>query len=760
MKKIVKGIKMACVIILALTYSGCEDDDAILPKLKASFTHTINQDVGVVTFINTSENADSYVWDFGDGTDSNQINPNKVYPTGTYRVILTAKNGAGASDTFEDTITIQIPEDISIPITFDNPLVSYDATTFEGVVFEVVENPDASGANDVISNVGAITNSGVVFEGLFFQLGSPLNLATDKSVTMKFWSQTPVDVLVKLEDGNGDDVEVSSAHGGSGWEDLYFTFDSAASYSTLTMFVDGPATTAGTFYIDDIAQLNATDVPCTITELALPFDFDCESTDFATKITGDVSFTVVDNPELSGINDQESKVGQITNVGNQFENAFFNLDTPIDFSTDKGVRFKLFSNQALPILLKFEDDGAGGFVEETQMHGGTGWEELTFTLNSSASYNDMVLFVDGPGNAVGTFYVDDFEQVFVTVGAPCAPETSQSLNAADFNLTFQNDPTASIDSDGAGFTWIDNPDFDNMVNTSCKVGQIERTSAAMFANNQITVDAKFDFNTNNGFKMKVWSPTGGTEVLLKLEDQNAAGTFKEVFATTSAGSAMQWEELTFNFVPSDSDKFDKIVLFFELGTSTQEIYYIDDLRLFSDGGSSGDDCPTPPAGEFITDGDFEANAECWALFDNNGSATISNTVSNGGGTRSGQIQSAPGANPGIKQERFGIGTVMPNTTYNVSFDVKANSDNPLMAGAILNAFMFSEVAEGSTEPAVLHALVQGDGAVSTSWETRNYSFTTAGNVGGGVSILIELVCGGVPECAGTINIDNVSMTAQ
>ncbi|TXD81967.1 PKD domain-containing protein [Subsaximicrobium wynnwilliamsii] len=585
MKNIIKGIKIVFMLSLAFSFSGCDDDDENLPKIEALFTHTINQEAGVVTFINASSNADSYSWDFGDGTASTENNPTKIYTSGVYTIVLTAKNVAGATDTFEDTITIQIPEDIALPITFDDPLVAYDATTFEGTSFAVVENPDASGANDLVSNVGAITNSGAVFEGLFFDLGLPLDLSTDKSVTMKFWSQIPINVLVKLEAGNGVDVETTASHGGSGWEDIYFTFDSAVSYSKFTMFVDGSGTTAGAFYMDDVEQLNSDDVPCLITELALPFDFDCESIDYSTKITGDVSFAVVDNPELSGINDQLTKVGQITNVGNQFENAFFNLDTPIDFATDKGVRFKLFSNQALPVLLKFED-GTDVDVEDTEMHGGTGWEELTFTLNSSASYNDMILFVDGAGNAVGTFYVDDFEQVFVNLGTPCTPEVSQSLNAADFNLTFLNDPTASITSDGAGFAWIDNPDFDNTVNTSCKVGQIDRTSAAQFANNQITLDAKLDFNTNSGFKLKVWSSTSETPVLLKLEDQNDAGIFKEVPVTTSAGSAMQWEELTFNFAAGDSNKYDKIVLFFALGTSTEAIYYIDDLALFSDGGGS------------------------------------------------------------------------------------------------------------------------------------------------------------------------------
>ena len=759
MKIMYKGIKVVVMLTLALAFSGCEDDDAVLPRITAEFTQTINQDNGVVTFINVSENADSFMWDFGDGTTSTEVNPTKIYETGTYTVILTAENVAGASDEFEDEINIQIPEEVSFPITFDDPLVNYDVTTFDGTGFNIVDNPDASGANDTVTSVGEIVNSGATFEGIWFDLGEPLDLSEDKSFSMKFWSQTPIDVLVKLEQGTSDEVENSASHGGTGWELIYFTLDASAEYSRFTIFVDGPGTTSGTFYIDDIEQLNSDAVPCLETNLELPLDFDCESIDYASKIVGNVSFTVVDNPEPSGINGTNTKVGQITNVGTEFENAFFNLDTEIDFSADQGVRLKLFSNQALPILLKFEDDDSDDEVENSQMHGGTGWEELTFTLNSSASFNNMVLFVDGPGSAAGTFYVDDFEQVSVNVGPPCVPETMQSLNAVDFNLTFLNDPSTSINSDAAGFAWIDNPDFDNSINTSCKVGQIDRTSASMFANNSIELDAKLDFNDNDGFKLKVWSPTPETEVLLKLEDKTNSGIFKEVFATTSASSAMQWEELTFNFEPGDSNLYDKIVLFFELNTATQETYYIDDLRLFSEGGGTGD-CPAPPAGEFIADGDFEANSECWVLFDNSGSATISSTVSNGGGTRSGEIQSASGANPGIKQERFGIGSVMPNTTYNVSFDIKASDTDPLIDGAILNAFMFSEPAEGSMDEVVQHVLVQGDGAVSQNWETRNFTFTTAGNVDGGGSILIELVCGGAATCSGTINIDNVSMTAQ
>ncbi|ULC58447.1 PKD domain-containing protein [Flaviramulus sp. BrNp1-15] len=904
MKKLIITLKQISILFLALTFTGCEDDDTVLPKVVANFTYTINIDTGTVTFLNISENANTYEWDFGDGNASTEINPIKVYSNGTYTVILEANNVAGASDTFQDEITISIPEIVTIPISFDGVNTNYGATTFGGASFELVDNPDASGTNTSASKVGAITNSGAAYEGFYFDLGSPIDLTTDKTIKMNFWSNAAVDILLKLEEGTGAAVEVVASHGGTGWETIYFTFDSDSSYSRFTMFVDGPGTTAGTFYMDDVMQISTTDIPCIETNLELPIDFDCNGIAFTDKIVGNVSFNVIDNPELSGINAEESKVGVITNVGANWENAFFNLDTPVDFSVDKGIAFKMFSDQALPIKLKFED-GTEAPVEVDVNHGGTGWEELTFNFTSTASFNDMVIFVDGPGTASGTFYIDDIEQVAGDAGTPCEAEAMQSLAGADFNLTFMSDPTSSIIEDGGDFTWIDNPDFDNDINKSCKVGQITKLGNNPWDNNQIDLDAKLDFNANEGLKIKVWSARANTEVRIKLEEIGTPSNNVEQFLTTTVTNA--WEELTFPFTSADSGKFDKIVIFFDLNANNTDTYYFDDLMLYGTGGGTGgtfDDglltngdfengaeawignaldvqtegdnsfnfanvttvgnafdvnlsqvveiiegknytlnfdassdgnrtmlagiglnqdpwtndtqsvnltsetqsytlelssaafggansrvifdmgadlgvvvidnvslfcndcdggggtggsCPAPPAGDFITDGDFEANADCWELFDNGGSTTISTSISNGG-SNSGQIITATGANPGLKQTRFGAGTIQPNTTYEVTFDIIASS--ALVDGAVFQAFTFSEPEDGSGLPATQHVLIAGDPSVTATWVTRTYEFTTAANVDGGLSLLFELVCGGAGTCGGTINIDNVSLKVK
>ncbi|MEM9857530.1 MAG: immunoglobulin-like domain-containing protein [Bacteroidota bacterium] len=108
MKLFLKYAKLVPVFIMTAFLVGCGDDegDDNLPQVIAGFTQTIDQSTSTVTFINTSENAERYVWDFGDSTTSTEINPTKSYLGGDYTVTLTASNTAGAEDMFEDTFTI------------------------------------------------------------------------------------------------------------------------------------------------------------------------------------------------------------------------------------------------------------------------------------------------------------------------------------------------------------------------------------------------------------------------------------------------------------------------------------------------------------------------------------------------------------------------------------------------------------------------------------------------------------------------------
>ena len=624
MKNLIKTIKQVSLLILAISFIGCDDDDAVLPVIKAGFTHTINAETGTVTFINTSINSSSYAWDFGDESTSTLINPVNVYENGTYLVVLKASNVAGAFDIFSDEITISSTQVVA----------ACDAETTESLS------------------------------------------ASDLNIT----------------------------------------------------FMSDPT--------DSIANDGAT-------------------------------FEWIDNPDFENTINTSCKVGQITKLGNNpWDNNQIDLDAKLDFNSNEGLKLKVWSSMAnTEVRIKLEEIGtpANNIEKFLTTSVTNGWEELSFAFTSADSdkYNKVVLFFDLNANNTDTYYIDDLMLYGEGNGGggggdTCDSETTQSVSASNFNLTFQNDPTASITSDGAGFAWIDNPDFDNVVNTSCKVGQIDRTSSAQYANNQIDLDAKLDFNSNTGFKLKVWSPTASTNVLLKLEDQTNSTIYKEIPATTSATSANQWEELTFEFQSTDSNKFDKIVVFFQLGTTTQETYYMDDLKLYGNGGNGGGgggngDCPEPPAGELLANGDFEAgDVGCWQFFPG---TTISTTINNGG-SQSAEIQGSTGAAVGLKMERFGTGLVTPNTSYTVSFDIIAS--DVLGEGGLVKAFTFSEGADGGTVAATQHVLTDNTTSISTAvWETKTFTFTTPGNVNqveGGLSFLIEIV-----NSAARLNVDNISV---
>lgn len=83
-----------------------------------------------VYFVNQSQNAVSYTWDFGDNNTSNEINPKYYYKEfGDYQVTLIAESVNGCLDTFllEDKIKAEAVTGVEIPNAFTpNPNGPYD----------------------------------------------------------------------------------------------------------------------------------------------------------------------------------------------------------------------------------------------------------------------------------------------------------------------------------------------------------------------------------------------------------------------------------------------------------------------------------------------------------------------------------------------------------------------------------------------------------------------------------------------------------
>lgn len=472
---------------------------------------------------------------------------------------------------------------------------------------------------------------------------------------------------------------------------------------------------------------------CPETLLVLPIDFDCDGIDYASKDTGDVAFEVIDNPELSGINATPSKVAKLVFDANQpWENMNLNLDTPISFTTDKSVKLKLFSSTARAVKLKFETGGAA--VEDDQNHTGSGWEELTFTIASADSYSNLILFVDGGSDTTGTFYVDDIEQV-----ASAPPVASGDyLYATTGTVTI-----ASVISDwGSGTGIVSDYSGDGTYNPS-----IQLTSGtgwgdvSALAFTEIEAGKILEYTTLE-FKIKT---TDYTTIKVKMP----GATTEEPQFTISDGTTLAdgWVQMSiplseFGTIPPTIPEF--AILEFGAGT-----ILITDVMLSGEGSvPPPSNCPAPPAGELLSNGDFEAgDVGCWQFFPG---TSISTTINNGG-SKSAEIQGKTGAAVGLKQERFAAGILLPNTSYTVSFDIIASG--AFGEGGVFKAFTFSEGADGGTVAATQHILADGVTSLATTWEKKTYTFTTAANanqVEGGLSFYMEIV-----NSAVKLNVDNV-----
>lgn len=183
-------IKLYSLLILTTFFVGCSSDDA--PKteeVRASYTFVREAFPGRITFINTSSNADTYLWNFGDGTTSTLKDPVKTFAaTGEYVVNLTASNSRkGTSASFSSTVSIFIFQgglvingDFESSTTgwflgVDNPLPAGLLTTQDGNTFFSINVAAAGNPFDVnLSQTGIAMTQGVTYR-LTFDAWSDVN---------------------------------------------------------------------------------------------------------------------------------------------------------------------------------------------------------------------------------------------------------------------------------------------------------------------------------------------------------------------------------------------------------------------------------------------------------------------------------------------------------------------------------------------------------------------------------------------------------
>jgi beta-glucanase (GH16 family) len=148
--------------------------------------------------------------------------------------------------------------------TLDFTSVHHEFYGFGGTVFSFDVDP-----TNATNPAGRLVNTGGVWEGAYIDVPSKVLLDIDKIITLEFYSNTPSNtVLVKLEDNNNTDVEVTETVNGTGWNTVSFDFSQArisgtgttinasGSYYKLVIFVNGGVSSSGSYFFGNITYPN------------------------------------------------------------------------------------------------------------------------------------------------------------------------------------------------------------------------------------------------------------------------------------------------------------------------------------------------------------------------------------------------------------------------------------------------------------------------------------------------------------------------
>jgi hypothetical protein len=283
------------------------------------------------------------------------------------------------------------------------------------------------------------------------------------------------------------------------------------------------------------------------------------------------------NPSIGVINGS-AKVAKLTKqLGAEvYAGSTIDLAAPIDFSTKKVIKMKVWSPKAgIVVKMKLEKlvatDATNIEVDVTTTIA-NGWEELSYDftkINNANNYQRVVVFFDfGKSGTGADYYYDDIELV---TGAESLvlPLTFESAKLTYNFGNFGGANTAVIANQNA-----------TGINTSTKVAALTKGSGSeVWAGGSFDLDSPINFAVMKKIKIKVWSPKAGIIVKLKLEKKVASdATNIEVDATSTVANG--WEELTFDFPGIvNSNNYQRVVVFFDFGqTGTGATYYFDDIK--------------------------------------------------------------------------------------------------------------------------------------------------------------------------------------
>jgi uncharacterized beta-barrel protein YwiB (DUF1934 family) len=531
---------------------------------------------------------------------------------------------------------------MNLPVTFDEPDVNYGIVGFGGADDSaIVEDP--TDANNKVARItknaeaelwaGATVTA--VTDGLQTGFSSRIPFTgTQTKMSVRVWSpDAGIPVRLKVEDHLDPTKSVeteATTTAANEWETLTFDFANQAAgtealnlsnnFNKASLFfnfgVTGAEAGEKTYYFDDMVFIaeedgeNGGDGGSSGLVFPITFEEDITWNEVITNFDGG-ELTVVDNPDTDG--NASAKVGRmVKNAGQPWGGSFMVMDQNIDLAAGTEFTVAVWAPRAdtkMLFKLENENDGAQAFEQELTIAESNQWVDVTFNMagaNRGFTYKKVVLIFDlgtvGDGSAGFTWYVDNIRQL--------EGEGNGGGDGGDNSLTLPVSFDEDLDYGLTDFGGNESEIVVDPTNADNKVAKSIKTSGAeTWAGTTVGGTAGFAspipfVSGSTKMSLRVWSPTVGIPVRLKVEASNDPTISVETEATVTV--AEQWQTLTFDFANQAagteainfSRSYNKASVFFNFGTTGaaagEQIYYWDDMTFGSDddgdggnGGSSG-----------------------------------------------------------------------------------------------------------------------------------------------------------------------------
>ncbi|TXF86266.1 T9SS type A sorting domain-containing protein [Neolewinella aurantiaca] len=496
---------------------------------------------------------------------------------------------------------------------------------FNGSVTTVVDNPDANEPNTSAKVAQNVIPPDFAFSGT--NIPQTVDFANGKTFTMQVWSPaTNVPVLLKLERSTNDFREVAATFTGAAnsWQELTFDFSAEAnqSFSSVTIFMNFNVVGGEemTFYYDNLIQsgdggggndnlgpTTAAPAPTAAAEDVISLFSDAyDDVTVTTFLTGwslsGLIDTVIDGSAMKLYSDLNF-AGIETTGGNALDISGM-THLHIDFWSANSTNFRVK-------LVDFGGDGFEGASADTEFEIATDvaqgqWISLDYPLVSFEGMNqtdiNQFIIASTPAGMSDVYLDNIYFYSGVELGAQMDLPVTFDEEGVDYGLADFGGNASSIVADPEDAT--------NTVAQSVKTAGAATwagTTLSSTAGGPVGFASQIPFTADaTTMSVRVWSPTAGTPVLLKVEKADDPNISVETLTNTTVAGA--WDTLVFDFsmeAPGTAAinfaaVYDKASIFFNFGTepAADATYYWDDIFFggnTSGNGGGGDDEPMTAA---------------------------------------------------------------------------------------------------------------------------------------------------------------------